>query len=492
MCALPLPRPRNADRSLARFGDFEVDFRAGELRHQGRRLRLQDKPLLVLEALLESPGEVVLREELRARLWSGDTFVDFDNNLNTAVSKLREVLGDSAERPRYLETVPKRGYRLRVPVEWPERHLAAMRLRRRRRAGTGAALAAIAAFVFWLGAARRPGPTFPREEPRSPNAGAFEAYMQGRYLATKSDDPVSRRESIGSFRRAIALDPDYAPAYVGLSSSLFTFRERPLGVVPEAKALAERAVRIDPALPEAHHRLAVIRLYFDWDWEGARREFERAIQLDPGKAEFHRSYAAYFAMLGRHAEALAEMGAARALDPVSVDINADAGWYLYDARQFDAAILQSRRALELEPRHWWAHMYILLSYLAKGDEEAALAWAQRLMRLGDATAGDLATLASGSPAQRLRSFWRWHDAQLAKRGVDEYVAPAERALVAVELGEHARALALLEESIRERSGWVLPFLAVYPELDPLRADPRFQALVARLRLDADPGSAARG
>src|SRR4029079_12083212 len=135
MCALPLSRPRNADRSTARFGDFEVDLRAGELRHQGRRLRLQDKPLQVLEALLESPGEVVLREELRARLWSDDTFVDFDNNLNTAVSKLREVLGDSAERPRYLETVPKRGYRLRVPVAWPALQLEATRQRRRRPAG---------------------------------------------------------------------------------------------------------------------------------------------------------------------------------------------------------------------------------------------------------------------------------------------------------------------------------------------------------------------
>src|SRR5271154_1439961 len=101
----------------ARFGAFELDLRSGELRKHGIRLKLQDQPFRVLAVLLGCPGEVVTREELRQKLWSADTFVDFDTGLNTAIKKLRDVLGDSAEEPRYIETLPRRGYRFIAVVE---------------------------------------------------------------------------------------------------------------------------------------------------------------------------------------------------------------------------------------------------------------------------------------------------------------------------------------------------------------------------------------
>ena len=96
---------------LIRFGEFEVDLAAGELRKNGAKIKLQDQPFRVLTALLARPGEVVTREELRAELWPDDTYVDFDRSLNTAVNKLREALGDSANRPKLIETLPRRGYR---------------------------------------------------------------------------------------------------------------------------------------------------------------------------------------------------------------------------------------------------------------------------------------------------------------------------------------------------------------------------------------------
>jgi DNA-binding winged helix-turn-helix (wHTH) protein len=100
----------------ARFGLFELDTKAGELRKQGKRIRLQEQPLQVLTALVQRAGEIVSREELRQRLWPGDTFVDFDHSLNTAVNKLRDVLGDSAGSPRFVETVARKGYRFIAPV----------------------------------------------------------------------------------------------------------------------------------------------------------------------------------------------------------------------------------------------------------------------------------------------------------------------------------------------------------------------------------------
>lgn len=111
--AKPKPQPK-----LARFGVFEADLEARELRKQGRRVRLQDQPFAMLAMLLERAGNVVTREDLRERLWPADTFVDFDHSLNTAVNKIREVLADSATSPRFVETVARRGYRFLGEVQW--------------------------------------------------------------------------------------------------------------------------------------------------------------------------------------------------------------------------------------------------------------------------------------------------------------------------------------------------------------------------------------
>src|ERR1700747_575360 len=106
----------NQPVAVLSFGAFQVDLRAGELRKQGKRIKLQEPPLLVYKVLRGRPGEIVTREELRSQIWSADTFVDFDNSLNTAVNKLRETLGDTSSSPRFIETVPRRGYRFIAPV----------------------------------------------------------------------------------------------------------------------------------------------------------------------------------------------------------------------------------------------------------------------------------------------------------------------------------------------------------------------------------------
>jgi cholera toxin transcriptional activator len=113
---VPTP-PSSPARNTLRFAVFEVDLAAGELRKNGTRIRLQEQPFQILAYLLDRPGEVVTREELRQNLWPADTFVDFDHSLNTAVNKLREALGDSASSPRYLETLARRGYRFLAPVQ---------------------------------------------------------------------------------------------------------------------------------------------------------------------------------------------------------------------------------------------------------------------------------------------------------------------------------------------------------------------------------------
>src|SRR5499427_4496909 len=111
--------PKDAANGVIRFGIFDVDLRAGQLRRNGLKVRLQEQPFQVLAMLLERPGEVVTREDLHARLWPADTFVDFDHGLNAAVKRLRDALGDSAENPRFVETLARRGYRFLAPVDVP-------------------------------------------------------------------------------------------------------------------------------------------------------------------------------------------------------------------------------------------------------------------------------------------------------------------------------------------------------------------------------------
>jgi DNA-binding winged helix-turn-helix (wHTH) protein len=108
--------PSNSN-GIVRFGPFEADLKARELRKQGRKVRLQEQPFRVLALLLQRPGEVVMREELRQALWPADTFVEFDHGLNTAIKKIRHALSDSADNPRFIETLPRQGYRLLMPVE---------------------------------------------------------------------------------------------------------------------------------------------------------------------------------------------------------------------------------------------------------------------------------------------------------------------------------------------------------------------------------------
>ena len=115
---MPMPSS-NREARLLRFGVFEVDLTAGELRKNGARIRLQEQPFQVLTTLLQNAGQVVTRDELRERIWPADTFVDFDHSLNTAVNKIRESLGDSASSPRYVETLARRGYRFIAPVIAP-------------------------------------------------------------------------------------------------------------------------------------------------------------------------------------------------------------------------------------------------------------------------------------------------------------------------------------------------------------------------------------
>jgi DNA-binding winged helix-turn-helix (wHTH) protein/Tfp pilus assembly protein PilF len=464
-----------------RFAEFEVELDTGRLRHRGYRVRLQEKPFRVLAALLESPGSLVTRDELRERLWGGDTFVEFDRNLNTAVYKLREALADTAETPRFIETIPRKGYRFVGEVERGAPPAAADARGPSLPAAPRRTLPAVVGLLLALTSASHVAPSARRTAGLSANPAAREAYFKGRYLID-SRNPERLPQAIRYLEQATSLDAGFARAHAALADALY---RRPGGrreAIDRARAAARRAVALDPGLGEAHHRLAVINLYDDWDWAGAAVAFERALAVDPDSALIHHSYAGYFSLLGRHERALAEMRRAIELDPASVAVNADAGWYEFVARRFDAAIAQCRRALELEPRHRGAHYYMLLSHLAKGERDEARDWAVRFLEIAGAPPDVRGRAPVGDADAGLTAFWEWRLSEALARFEKDAAAAADVALCHAALGETPEAIRYLEKAHALHSGWLVPFMRVYPPLDGLRSDARFRELERSLNL----------
>jgi len=466
--------------SKIRFADFEADLATGELRKHGFRVRLQEKPFQVLTAMLERPGELVSREDLHQRLWGADTFVDFDNNLNTAIYKLREALGDTAEAPHLVETLPKKGYRFIGALLAPEAAgglagpLPAPAFSWRLPAASAALLILVALAGYFAFNTNSSSAMASSKDP-----SAREAYLKGRYLLGQGR-PESGKLAIPFFEQAMALDANFAEARAGLADAL-SMAPGPRGEnILRARAEAQKAIALNPKLAEAHHRLASIYLYDDWDWDAARQAFERAVALAPDSPAIHHSYAGYFSLLGQHERAREEMQRAMELDSVSVAVSADAGWYWFVARRPDESIAQSRKALQLEPQHRGAHYYVLLALIEKKDWVEARRWAVKYLVILGATRDELARAVAGTPEEGLREFWKIRLAGARQRLQAEPSAMSDVALAHAALGETENALDCLEKIYQQHSGWLLPFLRVYPPLDALRTHPRFLALQQKM------------
>lgn len=471
-----------------RFGPFEVDLRTRELRRDGALVPLQDKPFELLVALLERPGDVVLREELQERLWP-DRIVEFDTNVNTAVAKLRRALDDGADEAGLVETLPRRGYRLRAEVspveptagqgEGPGPGGARASRSRFRGAVVAGGLGLLAAGVVLVAglASRDRAP----DGVQTSSPDALNAYLRGRVLLDEAEGSAGVARSVEQFEEAVGYDPDFAVAWAAFADAL----DRLPGSEERARASAERALELDPTLASARLRLGSIALYHDLDWDRAEREYERALELDPDLSLVHQHRAAWFSTQGRHDEAIAAMERALELDPVSVVLQADTGWYLYVARRYDAAVERCRQALDVDPEHRGAHAYLLRALEAAGRTEEAGAVAEALFRIEEVERPGGA-VAAATPSDSIRS---WYDHRLERLAFEAGGAHATAGRLALaHLDAHSDpelVLDLLARAVEERTDWVPAFLGVYPALDPLRDRRRFRALAETV--NAPPG-----
>jgi adenylate cyclase len=315
------------------------------------------------------------------------------------------------------------------------------------------------------------------------NTEAYQLNLKGRYVRNKLT-PEGLQKAIEYFQQAIEKDPAYALAYAGLADSYemlgFWGVFPPREMWPKGKAAALKALEIDDNLAEAHVALGWVSLTYDWDWPAAEKHFERALALNPAsRAAYYPWYSIYLGGLGRSGEALAEAKRALDLDPVSPVMNHNLAEQLYYARRFDEAIEQCRKTLEMDPSFSLTHSLLARVYLAKGMYREAKAESENYLALTPHNPAAVASLAytharagEGSRALQLLD-------ELTALSKQRYVPSYLFALVYAGLGEKDQAFAWLEKAYEERSGG-LPYLKVNPSWDPLRGDPRFEALAAKV------------
>ncbi|MBI4420940.1 MAG: tetratricopeptide repeat protein [Gemmatimonadetes bacterium] len=316
------------------------------------------------------------------------------------------------------------------------------------------------------------------------NLKAYGLYLKGRYEWNKrTQEGVS--EGIRYFEQAIAEDPRYALAYTGLADSYalqVDYRSVPVTEGFEhAEAYARKALALDEGLAEAHASLAWSLFIYDWDWEGAAREFRRAIELDPHYPSAHQWYAFLLAALGKAGDALLEGHTAQELDGASVSIRRGLGWLYYYARRWDQARYHLSRAIAMSPTAAESHRMLGLTLAHQGhldEAERVLRDATALPAAGAYTLANLGYVLARAGRRAQAEVVLGQLEALAQR---DYVSPVAFATVLLGLDDRDRALDWAERAYDQRRGW-LAYLRVNPLLDPVRGEPRFQALLAKMRL----------
>jgi serine/threonine protein kinase/Tfp pilus assembly protein PilF len=316
------------------------------------------------------------------------------------------------------------------------------------------------------------------------NQEAYRLYLRARYFWNKRTEEGLRR-GIEYFRRAIDVDPDYAVAYVGIAHSYavlgFHAIAPPGEVFPRAKAAALRALEIDSSLAEARAPLAYTLHYYDWNWAESEREYRKSLEAAPNDATAHNYYASLLTSLGRFDEASAEWRRAQELDPLSLIIRAATGWSFYLARRYDEAIFEAEKTLEMDPTFAVARRVLGLSLQKTSRPDEAIEELRKAVDFSGGSTQYLAdlgrALATGGREVEARRML----GELEEISKSRYVSPYFVGAVHLGLGDKNRALDCLEEAYRERS-LGMTFLKVDPNLDDLRAEPRFAELVRRVGL----------
>jgi TolB-like protein/tetratricopeptide (TPR) repeat protein len=540
--------------------------------------------------LIKRPQELITRDEIRENLWGTDTFVDFDRSLNKAMVKLRHALADDAESPRFIETLPRRGYRFLLPVkshgadqtnllqstnvkvalavlpfqylghdleheflgvalteelttqlggldpqklsvtarasvmqfkDSPEsaeqigRSLKVNYLLSGSVQSVGGRLRVSAQLIqvrdechLWtntydcgeidlLAIQRDIGRAIANEvslklsnrqlhrlkdtSPVSPDAQ--NSYLKGRYYSTQ-ESTAGLNLGIALFEESIRLARGFAPAYAGLAAAYVRLGHwlalPPNQSFPQAKLVALQALDLDDALAEAHTVLADVLFLYEWNWNEAESNYQRALRLNPSSAQTLRSYAGFLLATKRHGESSMLTRRAQSTDPSSIYLSAFSAAQLFCTRQYAESIEAAKRTLATDPGCSTAHLFLGFAYVQIGCFEEAL------RELKEAVTSVGLKSRQAHVAYALAVCGRVEQAEqllneLLEESKTSYVSPWLFANIYAGLGLKDKAFECLEECYRQREH-DLVFSYVWPQFDSLHSDARWDDLMSRIRL----------
>jgi DNA-binding winged helix-turn-helix (wHTH) protein len=439
------------------FDEFTLEVRERRLLRDGNVVRLSPKVYDVLVALVRQRGHLVTKDDLLTRLWPG-SFVE-EGSLNVCVSALRKALGEDARRPIYIETVARSGYRFIAAV----------------RSGSE------------------------DEKPFAPGAVArpvelYELVGRGRsHLLSSSYFELPA--AVDSFRSAIEVDPTYAPAHAGLARARCVqavFRAVPhQEAFAEAKASALRALAMDSASADAQVALGTVLFLSEWDWTAAERSLQRALEINPDHTEALLQYGSLQEALGRLDDGLRCKQQALARDPRSPGVLVQIAISCWHQRKYDDALVWAQRALDVNPKHVQACQFINYVYLKVGDINRFAAWTvsvaiefglpEERVAVLKQVAADAQQVYATAGLSGLNRFWV---DQITNPQMDFDVLlkmPFFRAKIYGAAGRLDDAFDCLDQAISHRDP-ALVHLAVAPDWDSLRGDPRFDDCLKQMGL----------
>jgi len=514
------------------FGPFCLVAAERLLLREGKPVALTPKVFDTLVALVERHGTLVSKGDLLKAVWQ-DAFVE-EGSLCNAVFALRKALGDR----RYIETVPKKGYRfvsavtvyegsLPTPapdlsirsatqqaervVQYPESQPGTSSIVMRRPRNTWALV--LFAAVMLLGAvvslgrsnhrgsllnrgtqlvsfAKHTDHISVRDGAKSVAAtpGAHDvshAHVQygGYFLNKRTAEDL--RNAIREFSEACKEDPSSAEAYAGLASSYALLNlygsEPSSNVYPLAKAAAAKALNLNDTLSEAHSAMGAVHLYYEWDWPGADKEFLAAIALDSRNAAAHQWYGLSLAARGQFEASLHELGLAAEIDPLSLIVQTESARVLYLSQRYDEAIDGTKRVLRLDPYFLRAHIRLGEAYEMKNMRAKAIEELQRAVELSTSDV-PRATLGWAYALSGRVSDARQCLSELEQTSSREPVSPYSMALLYAALGEAEPMFAHLERAYATRASAMI-YLLVDPTFAAFHSDSRFLGLIRRMQLN---------
>ena len=468
-------------------GEWTVEPSRNLLLRGEEETRVEPRVMDVLVYLAGHPGRVVSKDELVRFVWQDRCVTD--DVLTVAISALRKALGDDARGPEYVETVPRRGYRwiARVspvttdpemvfapPVQGEKQPIVALRGRPVSRFAAVSLTLLLGSAAIWMALAlTRHAHVTPVE--------AHEAYLKGRFFLDQRSIQ-GWREALEQFTRAAALDPEDPSAQTGLADTYSAMSDfgvaSPAEMRPRAFEHAQRALELDQKSAEGYEALGRAQLLFDWDFQSAERSLNKALSLSPDYMPTHQAMAWLKSAQGKYAEAAASARHALQLDPVNTARYTELAWVLALGGRYDQALHETDRALTLNSRSFEA--YLMKGWISDltGDATAAFQAYCDGLQIAGVPADRLTRIRAVYRKDGLRGYYRnWVEAQ--RRGGKMPMSSTFRAQLYARAGEPAHALEALEEAFERRES-ALVWVNVEPSFQPLRSEPRFQVLAARV------------